>query len=88
MQIQDDIYELEEILDRQGLVQLLGMLESICYDKAQHLMENWQDMDTAKVWERDAKKIGNLSEKVESPYFHGYFTWRWQSSNGKWTKHS
>ena len=47
---------LEKIVDQQGLRETLLMLASICYDKDNHILTNWQDPALAKQW----KDCGNL----------------------------
>jgi hypothetical protein len=57
---------LEGIVDRAGLRNVLFALESICYEKASHIEENWQDAKTAKVWTRSARHCANAAFKVTS----------------------
>ena len=57
---------LEGIVDRAGLRNMLFALEHICYEKASHLEENWQDPKTAKVWSRSARHCANAAFKVAS----------------------
>ena len=40
---------LEGIVDRAGLRNVLFALEHICFAKANHLEDNWQDVASAKV---------------------------------------
>lgn len=55
-------FELETMIDRLGFCVVLGMLQTICYEKAEHIRENWQDGTSsaerqAKEWVNNAKAI-------------------------------
>jgi len=41
--------------------QTLEMLSSLCWEKASHVLSNWQDPSLAKKWERAAKVIKRAS---------------------------
>ena len=47
-----DMLELETMLDRSSLTDVLHLLASICEGKAEHLRSNWQDTETAKLYYR------------------------------------
>ena len=49
--------ELEVFIDRVGLYDTMGLLYDICHGKAEHFRSNWQDENSAKAWERQAKYI-------------------------------
>lgn len=40
-----------------GVENVLDMVSRICWDKAAHLEENWQDTASAKVWKSRAQRI-------------------------------
>ena len=48
---------LEGIVDRAGLRNVLFALEHICFAKANHLDDNWQDVASAKVGQRYGLKL-------------------------------
>ena len=48
----EDEDTLELMMDRIGLTKVLELLERICYNKASHLAEAWQDRPAAREWER------------------------------------
>jgi hypothetical protein len=52
-----DLDDIEALIDRAGVSALLDAISDICYGKAGHLEENWQDANSAKVWERAGKAI-------------------------------
>jgi hypothetical protein len=52
--------QLEAMVDRAGLGNVLYALEHICYAKADHVQANWQDPTTANRWER----LGNAMHKA------------------------
>ena len=42
--------QLEALIDRYGLGDVLHCLERICDAKAEHVAVNWQDASGAKIW--------------------------------------
>jgi hypothetical protein len=50
-------YQLEDTIDKNTLEDVMHALVNICYGKAEHLRENWQDNQSAKQWELAAKRI-------------------------------
>lgn len=57
---QRDEEMLEQILDRQGLTTVLGMISNICVQKAAHVRECWQDAGLARKWSNAAFKFAKL----------------------------
>lgn len=55
---------LEKEVDRWGLDGVLMMVADVCYEKAEHIRTNWQDAQTARVWERAAARIIKLAQGV------------------------
>lgn len=53
---------LERILDQSNLHEVVLHLARLCYEKSEHISENWQDETTAKAWESAAKQLGNVAE--------------------------
>ena len=51
---------LEEMMDRHGIQNVIEDLAEICYAKAQHVEEAWQDPGLASVW----NSAGNYLWKV------------------------
>jgi hypothetical protein len=58
--------ELEGIVDQAGLRNVLFALEQICFAKAIHLEEAWQDARSATVWNRYGRLCGTVATKVSS----------------------
>lgn len=52
---------IEDIIDEEGLREVIEALAAICRDKADHLRGNWQDKTAAKAWDRDANKLDKLA---------------------------
>jgi hypothetical protein len=48
---------LESIIDGSTLADVLNAISEICYEKADHIRTNWQDANTAKVWEKAGKYV-------------------------------
>lgn len=53
--------QLENIIDRNSVFHVLEAISQICYEKGQHIHENWQDKSTAKNWEKIGGKISSLA---------------------------
>ena len=59
---QDDlIAAIEPLLDQSSLADVLLAIARVCNEKAEHLRCNWQDEASAKVWDKAAKRIDELS---------------------------
>lgn len=48
---------IEAMIDKTSVHELLQAIAQICYAKADHIRDNWQDEVTAKCWERDAHRV-------------------------------
>lgn len=59
-----EVVELEGMVDRASVAAVLEALGDICFEKADHLREAWQDYGAAKTWEKDGKRLHALSLKV------------------------
>jgi hypothetical protein len=57
--------ELEALIDRIGLSNLLEDVCSVCHEKADHLRTNWQDDAAAKAWEHAAKTIETAANRIK-----------------------
>ena len=42
---------IEEIIDEKDLPELVALIAEVCSLKADHIRENWQDDETANVWD-------------------------------------
>ena len=58
--------DLESLVDRFGMSRLLDALADLAICKGEHLRANWQDKESAKVWERDAKRNKAQRRMMES----------------------
>lgn len=56
---------LESLIDHKGLSSVLETLAAICYLKAGHVEENWQDANLARRWERAGKKLDKAARDVQ-----------------------
>jgi hypothetical protein len=64
--IEDPKWTLEEIIDARGLSGVLGLLEEIAYEKAEHVEAIWQDRLLARHWRRVATTLGAVCKKVHA----------------------
>jgi hypothetical protein len=55
-----DLELLEGIIDRSSPSHVLQSLSEICFEKAIHIRENWQDEKLAKQWEQTGSKIARI----------------------------
>jgi hypothetical protein len=60
------IAALESLVDSRGLYEVTEALELLCYEKAEHLLVNWQDKGAAKNWDRAAKVFLAARAKIEA----------------------
>lgn len=55
---------LEKLIDTHGLQAVIASLSQICFEKAEHIQENWQDDKLAKLWEKNAKVLATAQSKL------------------------
>lgn len=60
------LQQTERLMDEMTLPQMVELMSEICYEKASHLRENWQDEKAAKLWEKNAKQLEKLAPKLYS----------------------
>lgn len=48
---------LEGMIDSCSLSHVLGLIQGICSDKAEHVQSNWQDTVTADCWDSAATQV-------------------------------
>jgi hypothetical protein len=61
--------ELETLIDRHGLTEVLNCLQGVCGLKSIHILENWPGTDSepqAKAWTRAAKAIEPAWSKAKA----------------------
>lgn len=55
---------LERMIDLVGLPDVLGALEFVCAQKADHVASNWQDASLSKAWERAMAALEAAEAKI------------------------
>jgi hypothetical protein len=55
---------LEALIDAEGLDVVLAAIREICYDKAQHIAVEWQDLPLAKQWLAYGIKVNSAAQGV------------------------
>jgi hypothetical protein len=60
----DKRIELEVLVDRLGLPELLLDLAEVAYEKASHLQTNWQDHEAARRWRIAAGRIERAARDI------------------------
>lgn len=61
-----DFEALERIIDRSSVAQVIGAIEDICREKADHIRSNWQDKALARTWDQDAAVVGRVYGKLKN----------------------
>jgi deoxyhypusine synthase len=56
--------EVEELIDAVGLKAVVAAVAAIAHEKAEHLKVNWQDWPAARDWERRAKELDRIANKL------------------------
>lgn len=56
--------ELELMVDRYSVAEVLEALASICREKADHIRTNWQDNATAKEWDKRANALEKVHDRI------------------------
>jgi CRISPR/Cas system-associated endoribonuclease Cas2 len=56
--------ELERLIDAEGLDIVLAAIREICYDKAQHIAVDYQDLALAKQWLAYGIKVNSAAQGV------------------------
>ena len=60
-------HDVEEYIDRHGMVHLLTMIENICFEKAEHVMTTWQDRGLASAWRRGSRQLYKAAQWEDWP---------------------
>lgn len=60
-----DLETLEQIVDRNGIADVLHMLAEICGEKSAHVAVNWQDMGLSRAWERNGERLMAAAGKLD-----------------------
>ena len=56
--------QLEAMVDRVGLRNVMWALQHIAYAKADHIQANWQDTTLARQWEMTGHKLSRWAESI------------------------
>lgn len=58
--------QLETMIDRAGLVQVVEALADICVAKVEHLEQNWQEVnsDQVKAWKRNGNRLATIAANL------------------------
>ena len=57
--------QLEAMVDKVGLRNVLWALQHIAYAKAGHIQVNWQDHGLARAWEVTGHKLARWAETIK-----------------------
>lgn len=61
---QSDVDAIERIVDHSSVAKTLEALSAVCFLKAEHIDENWQDRSLASAWERAGKAVDSCTSRV------------------------
>lgn len=56
---------IEQFIDKNGLISLLGAIEDICEAKAGHIIESYNDKELAKQWDKAVLLIIRAKNGIE-----------------------
>ena len=56
---------LERLIDDNGLYSVTEAMALVCFEKAEHLLVNWQDREAARRWERGGKAFHTAHATLE-----------------------
>ena len=62
----EQLFDLEALIDKSSLRQVVSALVQISYEKGQHIRENWQDRATASLWHQAGNELERVEEKLKS----------------------
>lgn len=62
---QEHLDQLESLIDAYSLGDILEALTGIAYEKAAHILANWQDNVTAQPWQKAAILIDKITGKID-----------------------
>ena len=55
---------LEALIDKRSIEDVVSTLADICFLKAAHIRENWQDNILADTWRKRAAALNKATEKL------------------------
>ncbi len=61
---EDLILQLEQFVDKHGLLHVITALDLMCTEKAAHIRASYQDEPLAKNWDRAANALYTASSKI------------------------
>jgi hypothetical protein len=61
---EQEAYDLERLIDRRGIEQVLQQISELCGAKAEHIASNWQDTALARQWRTVEGAVGVASTKA------------------------
>lgn len=65
---EDELSDLEDLVDRVGMPEIIGSLAEIAWAKEEHVASAWQDKQLARDWSRVAKALDKFQAKLEPTY--------------------
>jgi hypothetical protein len=57
------INDIEDLVDRYGIEEVLRMLAFVCSAKAEHLAANWRDESRGDTWQRIGRALGRVHNR-------------------------
>ena len=58
---------LEDLVDQNGIREVVEVLVNICYEKEDHVAANWGDRNLAKAWHKAAVVLDAATTKLPHP---------------------
>lgn len=61
----EQLFDLEALVDKTSLRQVITALVEISHGKASHIRENWQDRPTAAPWDQAGNELSRVEERLK-----------------------
>lgn len=55
---------LEELIDRDGLANVVNALSEVCYAKTDHVLASWSDYDMAERWSKAGRRLATARDRL------------------------
>jgi hypothetical protein len=63
---QTDADVIESLVDKYGLERIVAGLALLCFEKAEHVRSNWQDVTGARGWDADGKRLETVAMRLDN----------------------
>ncbi|OEU68412.1 MAG: hypothetical protein BBJ57_02285 [Desulfobacterales bacterium PC51MH44] len=61
-----EIQDIKQMIGHVGLAEMVSVIETICYEKAEHAHSSQHDNDSAELWETAGTALCNAYNRITS----------------------